>query len=108
MDILITPRLTLRPPIDWDIDDIAAFTGDDALAARIVASARFIIMRERAIGWVDADGSAGVDPALAGRGYEAEALSALRRDDLAAPSRFCGDRPGALLISAAIQAAAPA
>jgi hypothetical protein len=108
MDILITPRLTLRPPIDWDMDDIADITGDAARAARILASACFIIMRERAIGWVDAHGRVTLHGARAGHGYEAEALAAVSGRDLTASSRNRGDRHRALLKSAAIQAAAPA
>jgi hypothetical protein len=76
MDIHITPRLTLRPPIEWDIDDIADIAGPDAAEA-VLARATHVLVRERVIGWVEPGHRAVISPAFIDSGFEAEALAAL-------------------------------
>jgi hypothetical protein len=107
MTILITPRLTLRPPIDWDLDDIADITGSRTAAARELAAARFIILRERAIGWVDARGRVTFGARWRSEGYGAEVLAAIAAmEGSKRAARFRPEPQAALLKSAAIQAAA--
>ncbi|MCU0832176.1 MAG: hypothetical protein MUC58_11820 [Rhizobiaceae bacterium] len=76
IDIIITPRLTLRPPIDWDIDDIADIAGAEA-AGGVLARATHVLVRERVIGWVEPGRHPVIAPGLAGNGFEDEALAAL-------------------------------
>jgi hypothetical protein len=77
-NILITPRLTLRPPIAWDADDLADITGSHARAVAIIATASHVILRERVIGWVLPGGTVLVGQRFRGRSYGREALNAVR------------------------------
>ena len=52
MDILVTKRLTLRPPLEVDIDDIAEFIGNRNVS-RMLARVPFPYFRKDAEWWVD-------------------------------------------------------
>ena len=52
MDILVTKRLTLRPPLEVDIDDIAEFIGNRNVS-RMLARVPFPYFRKDAEGWID-------------------------------------------------------
>jgi RimJ/RimL family protein N-acetyltransferase len=52
MDILVTKRLTLRPPLEVDIDDIAEFIGNRNVS-RMLARVPYPYFRKDAEDWID-------------------------------------------------------
>jgi hypothetical protein len=80
--IITTPRLTLRPPLidglgELEADDIAQWAGGADAAARMLEGARFVILRERAIGCVGHDGSVTLGERWRDAGFEAEVAMAV-------------------------------
>jgi RimJ/RimL family protein N-acetyltransferase len=66
MDILVTKRLTLRPPLEVDLDDIAEFIGNPNVS-RMLARVPYPYFRKDAEEWVNcatANISAGQDMAF--------------------------------------------
>lgn len=82
MHIIITPRLTLRPPLDIDADDLAELT---SAPESVLAGARHVIVRERVIGWVDAAGAITLGARWKALGLEREIAAALLRDVMTPP-----------------------
>jgi RimJ/RimL family protein N-acetyltransferase len=52
VDILVTKRLTLRPPLEVDLDDIAEFIGNPKVS-RMLARVPYPYFRKDAQDWVD-------------------------------------------------------